>query len=326
MRTVILSAPDMSGWTSWLGKFGVQNFGDWILTRGFRIVMVVIAAVLLTRLLRWIANVIGRGGFKQRQLNLRSEGSRQRETLASTGAWVLSILVYFLAALRIAKLLELDLAGFTIPATAAGAGLGFGAQRIVQDLLSGFFIIAEKQYRIGDLIQLSVLGTSYDPVGTVEEVTLRVTKVRSSEGELFTVPNGQIVKSINMSKDWSQAVVDIPVPTSTDIVRLREKLSEICKTAKEDPNLVPLLRGEPVLVGVESIELDQTNLRIVANSVPGQQFVLSRRLRAKVVTSLHKEGITTMTSAGPQPPPEAPKSAVRPTRPEEDTAPQERVR
>ena len=326
MHAVNLSAPNASGLASWLGKFGVQSLGDWILTRGFRIAMVVVAAMLITRFLRWMAGILGRGGFKQRPTGLRSEGSRQRETLAATSAWVLSILVYFFAALRIAKLLEFDLTGLTVPATAAGAGLGFGAQRIVQDLLSGFFIIAEKQYRIGDLVQLSVLGTNYDPVGTVEEVTLRVTKVRSSEGELFTVPNGQIVKSINMSKDWSQAVVDIPVSTSTDIGRLREKLTEICSTAKDDPNLAPLLRGEPVLVGVESIELDRANLRIVANSVPGQQFVLSRRLRAKIVTALRKEGIATMAGPGPQQPQEAPKKAVRPTRPEEDTAPQERVR
>ncbi|MGL6234106.1 MAG: mechanosensitive ion channel family protein [Segniliparus sp.] len=325
MRAVIIASP-YSEWTAWLAKFGVQSLGDWMLTRGFRIAMVVVAAILITRLLRWAAGVLGRGGFKERQLSLRSEGSRQRETLASTIAWVLSVLVYFFAGLRIAKLLEFDLTGLTIPATAAGAGLGFGAQRIVQDLLSGFFIIAEKQYRIGDLVQLSVLGTNYDPVGTVEEVTLRVTKVRSTEGELFTVPNGQIVKSINMSKDWSQAVVDIPVPSGTDIGHLREKLAEICSTAKDDTNLAPLLRGEPVYVGVESIELDRANLRIVANSVPGQQFVLSRRLRAKIVTALRKEGIATMSSPGPQQPPDAPKKAIRPTRPEEDTAPQERVR
>jgi small-conductance mechanosensitive channel len=322
-----LSAPAYSEWTKWLAKFGVQNFGDWMLTRGVRIAMAVIAAVLLARFLRWVAGIFGRGSlFTQSQPSVRSEGSRQRETLAATIAWGLTVLVYFVAGLQIAKLLEFDLTGLTVPATAAGAGLGFGAQRLVQDLLSGFFIIAEKQYRIGDLVQLSVLGTTYDPVGTVEEVTLRVTKLRSSEGELFTVPNGQIVKSTNMSKDWSQAVVDIPVPNSTDVGLVREKLVEICAMAKEDPNLALLLRGEPVYTGVESIELDRTSLRIVANSVPGQQFVLSRRLRARILSDLRKEGIATMASPGPAQPADAPKKTVRPPRPEEDTAPQERVR
>lgn len=84
-----------------------------------------------------------------------------------------------------------------------GAALGFGAQRIVQDLLSGFFIITEKQYGFGDLVQLT-LGSANDAMGTVEDVTLRVTKLRTSDGEVFTIPNGQIMKSLNLSKDWAR--------------------------------------------------------------------------------------------------------------------------
>ena len=100
-----------------------------------------------------------------------------------------------------------------------GAALGFGAQRIVQDLLSGFFIITEKQYGFGDLVSLTVAGINAPAEGTVEDVTLRVTKLRSTEGEMFTIPNGQIVKTVNLSKDWARAVIDIPVPTSADLNR-----------------------------------------------------------------------------------------------------------
>ena len=96
--------------------------------------------------------------------------------------------------------------------------MGFGAQRIVQDLLSGFFIITEKQYGFGDLVELAISGVADDARGTVEDVTLRVTKLRSSEGEMFTIPNGQIVKALNLSKDWARAVVDIPVPTSAAVL------------------------------------------------------------------------------------------------------------
>ena len=94
-----------------------------------------------------------------------------------------------------------------------GAALGFGAQRVVQDLLAGFFIITEKQYGFGDLVSLTVGNIAEPAEGTVEDVTLRVTKLRSTEGEMFTIPNGQIVKSVNLSKDWARAVIDIPVPS-----------------------------------------------------------------------------------------------------------------
>jgi small-conductance mechanosensitive channel len=144
--------------------------------------------------------------------------------------------------------LGLPVGSLVAPAAVLGAALGFGAQRIVQDLLSGFFIITEKQYGFGDLVELSVTsgGTA---VGTVEDVTLRVTKLRTSDGEVFTVPNGQIVKALNMSKDWARAVVDVPVPTSADINQVNDVLHGVATAAMHDDGLPELLLDEPSLMG-----------------------------------------------------------------------------
>ena len=98
------------------------------------------------------------------------------------------------------------------PATVLGAALGFGAQRVVQDILAGFFIITERQYGFGDTVRLAITGSSEDAEGIIEDVTLRVTRMRNSDGEVITVPNGQIVKATNLSKDWARAVIDVPVP------------------------------------------------------------------------------------------------------------------
>jgi small-conductance mechanosensitive channel len=145
------------------------------------------------------------------------------------------------------------------PAAVLGAAFGFGAQRIVQDLLSGFFLITEKQYGFGGLVELTVsTGTA---VGTVEDVTLRVTKLRTSDGEVVTVPNGQIIKSLNQSKDWARAVVDIPVPTSADINHVNNALRGVSTAAARDDYLRELLLDEPSLMGVESIEVNTVNLR-----------------------------------------------------------------
>ena len=113
-----------------------------------------------------------------------------------------------------------------------GAALGFGAQRIVQDLLAGFFIITEKQYGFGDLVALTVAGIAAPAEGTVEDVTLRVTKLRSTEGEMFTIPNGQIVKSMNLSKDWARAVIDIPVPTRRDLNPVNDVLHDVSENGR----------------------------------------------------------------------------------------------
>ena len=192
--------------------------------------------------------------------------------------------------------LGLPIGSLVAPAAVLGAALGFGAQRIVQDLLSGFFIITEKQYGFGDLVQLTIAANN-DAVGTVEDVTLRVTKLRTSDGEMFTVPNGQIVKSLNLSKDWARAVVDIPVPVTSDLNRVNEVLKEVSDTAMDDEALPDILLDKPALMGVESISVDEVKLRMVARTLPGKQFDAGRRLRQLVVAGLRKEGISSQTAA-----------------------------
>jgi moderate conductance mechanosensitive channel len=197
-----------------------------------------------------------------------------------------------MVAVDIANQLGLPIGSLVAPAAVLGAALGFGAQRIVQDLLSGFFIITEKQYGFGDLVELSV-NSGGEARGTVEDVTLRVTKLRTGDGEVFTVPNGLIVKSLNLSKDWARAVVDVPVPTSADINHVNDVLSDVAKAAMQNDGLPDLLLDEPSLMGVESIEVDTVNLRMVARTLPGKQFEVGRKLRALVVSELRRADIAT---------------------------------
>ena len=167
---------------------------------------------------------------------------------------------------------------------------------MVQDLLSGFFVITEKQYGFGDLVQLTISGSSNDARGTVEVVTLRVTKLRTSEGEMFTVPNGQIVKSLNLSKDWARAVIDVPVPALADLNHVTDVLRGVSVAAMEDDLLLDLLLDEPAVMGVESISVDEVKLRMVARTLPGKQFEVGRRLRELVIAALRRAGIASGTA------------------------------
>jgi small conductance mechanosensitive channel len=207
------------------------------------------------------------------------------------------VLIYTLAVFLILDFAGIPVTGLVAPATVLGVGLGFGAQRVVGDVLAGFFIITERQYGFGDVVEISVTGASTNARGTVEDVTLRITRMRSADGEVVTVPNGQIVKVVNLSRDWARAVVDVPVPTTTDVNRVNEILREVGRQAFRDAALRKLLLDEPSVMGVESLGLDQVNVRMVARTLPGKQFEVGRDLRARVVLSLRREGLTLPPSA-----------------------------
>jgi small conductance mechanosensitive channel len=272
----------------------LEHLGHWTLTKGLHIVLVVTFTIIATRVIRWIAGRISRrlSDADDGGTTVRSEAAKHRQAVASVISSVAISLLYVMVAVDIANQIGLPLGSLVAPAAVLGAALGFGAQRIVQDLLSGFFVITEKQYGFGDLVEVTVNGGG-EARGTVEDVTLRVTKLRTSDGEVFTVPNGQIVKSLNLSKDWARAVVDIPVPATADINRVNEVLRDVTTTASRVDDLPDLLLDEPQLMGVESIEKDTVKLRMVARTLPGKQFEVGRRLRSLVVSALRRAGVAT---------------------------------
>lgn len=295
---------------SWQG-FWTGNIGVWILDRGVRIALLLIGGVLAARFINWGANRIVRRldvEYQESEQLVRSESTKHRQAVASVISWVTVALLFVIVLVEITDVLNVPVGSLVAPAAVLGAALGFGAQRLVQDLLAGFFVITEKQYGFGDLVSLTVTSVTAPAEGTVEDVTLRVTKLRSAEGEMMTIPNGQIVKSVNLSKDWARAVIDIPVPTSADLNVVNELLHEVCDNAMADPGLRDLILDAPQLMGVESIELDTVNLRMVARTLPGKQFEVGRRLRVLVVRALRGAGIaspsdghTPMVAAIPHP-------------------------
>jgi small-conductance mechanosensitive channel len=270
-----------------------SQFGHWIATKGLHILLVVGAAWIATRVIRWIADKISRRLDEAVAVGsvVRSESVKHRQAVASVISSVAVAVLYVVVSVDIINTLGLPVGSLVAPAAVLGAALGFGAQRIVQDLLSGFFIITEKQYGFGDLVQLTITGSSVDARGTVEDVTLRVTKLRTGDGEMYTVPNGQIVKSLNLSKDWARAVIDIPVPASADLNRVNEVLRGVSASAMEDDTLPALLLDEPSMMGVESIGVDTIKLQMVARTLPGKQFDVGRRLRVLVISGLRHAGI-----------------------------------
>ncbi|MDT5072566.1 MAG: moderate conductance mechanosensitive channel [Mycobacterium sp.] len=282
---------------TWDGLWS-SEFGHWILTKGLHIVLVIVATIFATRVIRHVAGRISKrlAASDDVDATVQSEAVKHRQAVASVISSVAIAVLYVVVSVDVINTLGLPIGSLVAPAAVLGAALGFGAQRIVQDLLSGFFIITEKQYGFGDLVQLTIAANN-DAVGTVEDVTLRVTKLRTSDGEMFTVPNGQIVKSLNLSKDWARAVVDVPVPTPADLNRVNDVLKGVSEKAMADEVLPNLLLDQPALMGVESIGVDEVKLRMVARTLPGKQFDAGRRLRQLIVAGLRREGISSNAAA-----------------------------
>jgi small-conductance mechanosensitive channel len=266
----------------------------WARGNGLEIVLLVLGAVLLGRAISGLGERITSridARATPDDALVRSEAAKHRHAVAQVLTYVALVVVYAMTGALVLDRLGVPLGGLVAPAAVIGVALGLGAQRVVQDVLAGFFIVAEKQYGYGDVIKLSVMGGVPPVTGTVEDVTLRVTQLRTADGEVVITPNGQVVQVTNLSRDWARAVVDVPVPADADVAVISEILTRVGAEAYEDPELHDLLLDPPSVMGVETLAVDQLSIRMVARTLPGKQFDVGRRLRARVASALREQGV-----------------------------------
>jgi moderate conductance mechanosensitive channel len=271
----------------------LHQISHWARGSGLEIVLLVVGTILLTRLVSWLGERITKridANARETDALVRSEAAKHRHALAQVITWATLVVIYCATGIAVAQRLGVPLTSLVAPAAVAAVALGFGAQRIVQDILAGFFIITERQYGFGDLVRLSVPSVS-GAMGTVEDVTLRVTTVRTADGEVVITPNGQIGQVVNMSRGWARAVLDVPVPATADVHQVSELLRRIGEEAYKEPELSQLLLDPPAVMGVQSIDVTQFQVRVVARTLPGKQFDVGRALRARIAAALLREGI-----------------------------------
>jgi small conductance mechanosensitive channel len=272
----------------------LTDFSGWATGDLLVIVLLVLGAILLTRLAIWVRGQviaqIDAHAIESDEL-VRSEAAKHRQVVAQVVTWAVLAVIYVVTAVLVVQRLGVPLAGLVAPAALLSAALGFGLQRFVQDIAAGFFITGERQYGFGDVVRLEVTGVSEPATGTVEDVTLRVTRLRSVSGEVITTPNGQIVQVTNLSRDWARAVLDVPVPSYVDVSRVTDILRRVGQDAYGDDRLSKLMLDPPTVMGVERIEVDTFSVRMVARTLPGAQFEVGRELRARVASAFRHEGI-----------------------------------
>jgi moderate conductance mechanosensitive channel len=272
----------------------LTGLSNWARGSLLEIVLLVLGAMLLTRFTQWlrdrITERIDAHAIETDEL-VRSEAAKHRHVVAQVVTWSTLAVIYVVTGMLIVGRLGVPVAGFVAPAALLSAALGFGLQRFVQDIAAGFFITGERQYGFGDVVRIAAGGVTTPVTGTVEEVTLRVTRIRSVSGEVITTPNGQILQVTNLSRDWARAVIDVPVPATMDVSVVNDILQQVGEDAYNDDELRKVLLDPPTVMGVEKLDVDTFSVRMVARTLPGKQFEAGRELRARVATAFRHEGV-----------------------------------
>jgi small conductance mechanosensitive channel len=231
---------------------------------------------------------------------------QRAQTIARGVSSFVTIIVWIVAAAF--ALAAFGISGATVLTSAGliGVALGFGAQNLLRDLIAGTFMIAEDQIGVGDVVDLGVAS------GTVEDVTLRTTRLRDVEGVVWYVPNGVIQRVGNKSQQWARAVLDIPVGQGSDLDRAQAVIADTARALAADDAWRDRILDEPEVWGVESLTLDLVTIRLAVKTAPGEQWRVARELRARVKLALDAAGIVSAPAsasgaAGPPPgPPPAP--------------------
>ena len=215
-----------------------------------------------------------------------SPRSEQRaETLAGVATGLLRIVIWTMALLLILEEMTLNLGPLLAGASIVGVALGFGAQSLVKDFFSGFFILVEDQYAVGDTITIA------DTTGTVEEINLRMTRIRATDGTVWFVPNGEIRKVGNSAKEYGRSIVDVTIPNKADLTAATASIAEEAAALAEDPAWASDVLEPPDVLGVETVDADGVTLRVSTKTTPARRAPLSRELRARIARRLQRDGI-----------------------------------
>jgi small conductance mechanosensitive channel len=279
-----------------------SDVAHWLVTSGLRIVAIIVVALLLRWLLvRAVRRLVRRtvesrvserltGNRTTRVLVAAagglSERRRQRtETLGSVLSSLATAVIFTIAALMVLSEFQVNLAPLLASAGVAGVALGFGAQSLVKDFLSGLFMMFEDQYGVGDLIDTG------EAVGTVEEVTLRITRLRDPSGVTWYVRNGEITRIANKSQGWSTAIVDLPVAYTEDVERVQRIIRDVVATVAEDDRWDGVLLDGPTVAGVEQMSGSTVTIRVLAKTAANQQWALQREIREQVKVAFDAAGV-----------------------------------
>ncbi|MEV4061156.1 mechanosensitive ion channel family protein [Nonomuraea dietziae] len=265
------------------------------------IVLIIVIAIVVRKLSqRVITRVVNRaasgtsitGRLRRTQATdgidaLLHERRKQRaETMGSVLRHIASIVIMGTAILTVLDRLTIPIAPLLTSVGILGVAIGFGAQELVKDFIAGMFMLLEDQYGVGDVIDTGAA------IGTVEAVTLRVTRLRDADGRVWYIRNGTITRVGNESQGWSRAYIDVPVAYDADVPEVRELLKRVTEELWSDSDYrESVIVEEPAVYGIEQISDTSVIFRVSAKTLPSKQAEVARELRLRVKAALDGAGI-----------------------------------
>ena len=245
--------------------------------------VIVIAAFVMNRILRVFSNLIVKpAGSQTRGAQAREQQTRALARVVYSAG---SKLVWALAILLAAQEFGISVAPVLVVIAVIGLAVGFGARDLVRDVISGFYIVLEDQYGVGDTIQVA------ETVGRVEHLTMRRTVVRDGRGALVTLANGDVRTVGNLSRDWSQAFVDIALSPEVPQERALQALDAAAAELRNDPSWSPALVDGPRILGLQSYDQNNSTVRLQVRTAPARHEDVSRELRRRIQLEFQRQGI-----------------------------------
>jgi small-conductance mechanosensitive channel len=290
--TALLMGIDHSDWRH-LGNLTAQKSGTLVALLVIGIVVQLVLHRLIDRLVRRAEDGVLPDRLSRVALGRESSGpppgsTRRVQRAKTMGSLLKSIISGIIVAIVVTMALSafgLDIGPVLASAGIIGVALGFGSQTLVKDFLSGIFMIFEDQYGVGDVVDLG------EATGTVEAVSLRVTRLRDTNGTVWYVRNGEIVRVGNMSQNWARSVLDVAVSSREDLPRVRRVLNELAHDLWQDDDFTGVIIEEPEVTGIEALTSDSMTLRVTLKTAPMEQWRVAREMRERIKSRFDYEGI-----------------------------------
>jgi moderate conductance mechanosensitive channel len=267
-------------------------FLGWLISPGISILLIlVVAAVLASLVRRLIGRIVERMkdpdlaptrrlrkrvGVRVAEIEEDLRRAQRADALGGLATSVVRAIIWTMAIIMVIDQFGVQIGPLIAGAGILGVALGFGAQDLVKDFLSGVFMLIEDQYGVGDIVDAG------EAIGVVEGISLRSTRVRDVDGTLWHIPNGEIRRVGNMSQDWARALLDVGVAYGTDIDAASDILERVAVEMAHEPEFQPLFLEDPEVWGIQDLGADSVDIRLVIKVVPGQQWAVMRELRGRI--------------------------------------------
>jgi small conductance mechanosensitive channel len=261
----------------------IDSLVQWLFAHGIRVAAIILVAFIVVRIFRlMIRRLKERIGPPE---EVEVERAKRTETLARIILQIVRIVVLVIAVLMCLKEVGIDIGPLLAGVGIVGLAVGFGAQSLVKDIISGFFILLENRMNVGDVVRIA------GEAGLVESVGLRVTVLRDLEGKVHVIPNGEITTLTNMTKEWSRAVLDIGVAYKEDVDRVIDVLKEIGRGLEQDETFGPLIIEPMEVLGLDSFGDSSVIIKVMFKTQPIKQWTVAREFRLRIKRAFDEKGI-----------------------------------